>query len=287
MFLFIIFTFLSIFGLAFGSFINAFEYRLKNKLNFVKKRSHCPNCKHELAWYDLFPLLSFVILLGRCRYCKKKISWQYPIVEFISGVLFFLSGIFVYNILGENFVLQNFTNLSIFYGLSLFVGLILDLFLFIALYDLKYQLILNQVIIPSIVLFMILDIFLFIVSRFNSDSILFLVFFQFNLLHYLLTALTAFLFIFAIIFLTKGKGMGGGDLKLVVLLGLVLGPVKFIIAFYFAIITGSIIGIIWAIYKRKFKGLKIPFGSFLASGSIFAFLFGEKIADLAKNYLYL
>ena len=75
-------------GLAVGSFLNAFMYRMEQGESALKGRSYCPHCKHTLAWYDLIPLLSFALLQGRCRYCEKSISLQYPIVELVTGLLF-------------------------------------------------------------------------------------------------------------------------------------------------------------------------------------------------------
>ena len=87
----IFYPFFFIFGLIVGSFLNAVIYRLEEKESFLKGRSYCPRCKHVLNWKDLIPVLSFLILRGRCRYCGKKISFQYPLVELATGFLFFLT----------------------------------------------------------------------------------------------------------------------------------------------------------------------------------------------------
>ncbi|MFH1990657.1 MAG: prepilin peptidase, partial [Patescibacteria group bacterium] len=79
-----------VFGLVFGSFLNVVIYRLKTRQNIVFGGSFCPECKNKLKWRDLFPLLSFIFLHGRCRYCDKTISWQYPIVEILSGLIWVL-----------------------------------------------------------------------------------------------------------------------------------------------------------------------------------------------------
>src|SRR3989344_8593051 len=78
-----------VFGLVVGSFLNSVIYRLEQGESALKGRSYCPHCKHPLSWYDLIPLLSFVLLEGKCRYCKGKISLQYPLVEFSTGAVFF------------------------------------------------------------------------------------------------------------------------------------------------------------------------------------------------------
>ena len=84
--LFYIFAFL--YGIVIGSFLNVCIYRIPKKESVVTVGSHCMNCQHKLAWYDLFPLFSFLILRGRCRYCKAKLSWQYPVIECLNGVLY-------------------------------------------------------------------------------------------------------------------------------------------------------------------------------------------------------
>jgi len=79
-----------IFGACIGSFLNCLIYRLDSKQSFLKGRSFCPHCKHQLGFFDLIPILSFIIVKGKCRYCKKKISWQYPLVEIATGIVFLL-----------------------------------------------------------------------------------------------------------------------------------------------------------------------------------------------------
>jgi len=93
--------FIFFFGLIIGSFLNCLIWRL-HKAETVLGRSYCPHCQHQLAWYDNVPVLSFVLLLGRCRYCHKKISIQYPLVELVTGVLFVLA----FSLLNSNFEFQ-------------------------------------------------------------------------------------------------------------------------------------------------------------------------------------
>ena len=278
----VLFGMLFLFGSSFGSFTSAFEYRLKNKIDFIKKRSMCEICKQTLAWYDLIPILSFLALKGRCRHCETKVSWLEPLFETLSGATFVFSGFFVINKIGP---IVDLEDVFILLALSIFVGVIMELFLFFALYDAKYQIIPNKVVIPAIVLSFSLILLLEIFSFFYYSPALFDIFYKFSFLSNFMTGLFAGLFIFLIILLTKGKGMGGGDLKLVVLMGFILGSYKFILAFYIAILGGSVVGVGYAIYKKKFKGLKIPFGTFLSIGSTFAFLFGEPIIDRLLSIL--
>ena len=236
-------------GLVIGSFLNVVVYRLPRGLGFVRGRSFCPKCKHKINWFDNVPVISFLILKGHCRFCGKRISWQYPLVELLTGVLFYLS------------YLSHLSFLS-----CLFIcGLIVIFFV-----DLEHQIIPDEIVIPL--------------------SILFLVYFlmtnpQLLITNYLITALISFLFLYFIFLLTKGKGMGFGDVKLAFLMGLVLGFPKIVVAFYLAFLTGAFVGVILILLSRAKLKQKIAFGPFLVFGTIFSLLWGEKIVTLAEKVL--
>ena len=115
-------------GLAFGSFINALEYRVKNGLSIGNSRSMCPSCKTVLKPLDLIPILSFLLIRGKCRYCGTKVSYQYPIVEFISGSLFFASGCYVLS----KMHIYGFSDFVFMLCISVLIGLFFALFLFFA-----------------------------------------------------------------------------------------------------------------------------------------------------------
>jgi leader peptidase (prepilin peptidase)/N-methyltransferase len=267
---------LFIFGLCIGSFINAFEYRLHNKIDFVKARSHCPRCKHMLGVQDLIPLLSFFLIGGKCRYCGTKVSWQYPIIEFLSGMLFFASGCYVLNALHIEGIFDILAMLLI----SVFIGFIFTLFLFFALYDVKHKIIPNKVIHPAIILVGFFDLIFALGMHLAPIQLFLSIWGDFNLLWNMLAAVVGGLFILLIILITKGKGMGGGDVKLLFLMGLILGWKRLLVAFYAAIITGSIIGVLWAVVKRKrIEGFEVPFGLFLSIGTVFSILWGEEIVN--------
>jgi len=127
------FFFLVIFlsGLAVGSFLNCIIYRLKTDQSFLRGRSFCPHCQHTLSWLDLIPVFSFFILKGRCRYCQKKISWQYPLVEIATGLLFLLIGNF---------------------QLPIFNFIIAPLLIIIFVYDLKHYIIPDKIIYPAVII---------------------------------------------------------------------------------------------------------------------------------------
>lgn len=267
------YSFLFVFGTAVGSFINAFEYRLKRGIDFVKKRSMCPSCEHELGALDLIPILSFMAIKGRCRYCETKVSWQYPIVEFLAGMLFLLSGWYV------SPALRTYGDFSFVWMvcIAVMVGLVFNLFLFFALYDVKHQIVPNRVVIPAIVGVFFLNVIFTVGMQRTQNSPFFDIWPSISISWNVLSGLVGGGFIASIILLTRGKGMGGGDLKLVVLMGLLLGPKGLFVAMYSAVILGSVAGVLWGLKKGKIKGLKVPFALFLSIGTIVAFIWGERI----------
>ncbi len=279
--LFILLVFLFLVGTSLGSFINAFEHRLRNNIDFVSARSHCPKCKKTLQALDLIPLLSFLFLKGKCRYCRAPIAWQYPVIEILSGMLFVIGGLYTSTLLGLNSIENALSSL----GLSLVIGLCTSLFLFFALYDFKYFIIPNKVVLPSIGLFVLFNLILVGLNLLNI-YIEILEALKFSPFDNFTAAFGGATLIFLIIFITKGKGMGGGDLKLVFLMGLILGIYKLIIALYFAVILGAILGLIWGIKEKRIKGVKIPFGVFLSVGTIVALFWGDVVIEVVRRELF-
>jgi len=246
-----------IFGTIVGSFLNSVIYRLKKNESFLKGRSYCPNCRHTLNWKDLIPVFSFLILKGKCRYCQKKISWQYPLVELATGILFFLIIFyFPYNFL-----------FSIFYFLfSCFL-------IIIFVYDLKYYIIPDKIIYPAGATALIFN-FQFLISN------------QFSIFNYsILSGLGAAIFFLIIVLASKEKWMGWGDVKLAFLMGLFLGFPKILVALFSAFFLGAITGIILIILKKKNLKSEVPFGPFLVSSTFLAIFFGEKIVNFYLHYL--
>lgn len=241
-------------GTSIGSFLNVVVDRNINKESIISGKSHCDKCRKNIAWYDLIPLISFVFLQGRCRYCKTKLSWYYPIVEFITGFLFVLVSIIFFQT----------GNLSA----NLFYYLILgSSFIVIFFSDLKYGIIPDKIIYPAIAISLVFDIFLGPLPFTN----------------YLLSTACSFLFFFLIILTTKGRGMGVGDLKLAILLGLFLGFPKIFFALYMAFLTGAVVGIILILWrKKKLRGSTIPFGPFLILGTFISLFF----TDIFVKFLF-
>lgn len=256
-----------ILGICIGSFINAFEYRMRHKMDFVSKRSMCPHCKHELSALDLVPIFSYLFLQGRCRYCKRKISIQYPIVEFITGAAFAFTSWFYFN---DNELLT-LGSYYVYLLKTLVISLLLAVLVFISVYDFKYRVILDKVVLPLIALFIIINAVLWL-GRFSLS---------FGLpghgLNSLIAGFAGFTFFFLIAVVTRGKGMGGGDIKLGALLGLLLGGKGLVVALYLGFITGALWGIGGAIAAGKLKGRKMALGPFLCLGGAIAIFYSEVI----------
>lgn len=234
-----------LYGLVIGSFLNVLIYRLPKKNLFKNATSYCPNCKHKLSWIDLFPLLSYIFLGGRCRYCKEKISIRYPFVELLNGVLWLLS-----------FVMFKGDWATIVLGCLFFSVLIV-----IAAIDLDISEIPNG---------LVLTILFFGVIRF----ILSFFFGSVKWYEYLIGAVCVAI-PFLIIALVTGGGIGGGDIKLTFAVGLFLGWKLMLLGTLFGIIFAGLISIFLLIRYKK-KGT-IPLAPMLALGFAISFLFGEKI----------
>jgi len=258
------YLFIFIFGTIIGSFLNVVILRLHNGGNLVKSRSQCPHCRHILMPIDLIPLISFIIQSGKCRYCQTKISWQYPLVELITGLLF----VFVtYNIIGT----LGFDNL--FYSQVIFLvwlrNLIFVSFLVVIfVYDLRWYLILDKITFSAMAVAVILNLIL-----------------GFTLINLFVGALIGFGFFALQFFISQGKWIGGGDLRMGALMGLMLGVKALVVALFFSYIIGSIISIFFVIWGKKKMKSQIPFGTFLAVGTIAALLWGETIAGWYLNLM--
>ena len=255
----LIYFFIFIFGLIVGSFLNSVIYRLEQGQSFIKGRSFCPHCKHQLSWQDLIPVFSFLILKGRCRYCQKKISWQYPLVEFFTGILFVLI-----------FSRSEGARLAQFDWAAIFNFIIASFLIVIFVYDLKHYIIPDKVIYPAIV-----AAFLFRIWNFGNWDL-------FGILNLVFGILPS-LFFLAIIIFSQGKWMGLGDFKLAVLMGLFLGWPDIIVALFSAVFLGAIIGIGLIISKEKTLKSEVPFGPFLVFGTFLALFWGGKIINFYLN----
>ncbi len=264
-------------GLCLGSFVNALVWRLheqsgesrkasaaaKKRLSIISGRSLCPHCHRDLAAKDLVPLVSYLSLGGKCRYCQQPISIQYPIVELATAGLFALSYLFWPSELSGSEI--------ILFGLWL--GLITG-FMALLVYDLRWFLLPNRLIYPLAVLGGIYAA----ISILSDDKPL--------------TALISTIIavaigggIFYLLFqMSGGKWIGGGDVKLGWLLGLVLGtPGQAILCIFAASLLGTAVSLPLLYRHRLTKKSIIPFGPFLIAGAIIAQLFGADILDWYKH----
>jgi leader peptidase (prepilin peptidase)/N-methyltransferase len=249
-----------ILGLIIGSFLNVVVYRIRTA-ETILGRSHCPQCKKTIRWYDNIPLLSFVLLRFKCRDCGEKISWQYPLVEFLTGVVFAL-------IASQYFVLENFATWPITGVILALVSALVVIFV----YDILYMEIPNIVLFPAIFLALAFNFFLDWGGAFSSM-------WERAFFSGLLAAAGAFIFFFSLSFFSKEKWMGMGDAYLVILLGLILGWPKILLGLFLAFAIGAIYGIILIVFKKKKMKSQLPFAPFLIAGTFITLSYYEPIVN--------
>ena len=270
----LVYIFVFFFGLIVGSFLNSIIYRLStgapHQLLFKSggglSRSFCPDCRHTLSWQDLIPLLSFLILKGKCRYCQKPISRQYPLVELVTGILFLL--IF-------NYTFPNL--LAIGYWL-----LVTSFLIIIFVYDLKHYIIPDKIIYPAIATAFLYQ--LFRILEFGNWNLFGIWNLEFGILRPILSAVLASGFFLIIVLISQGKWMGAGDIKLAFLMGLFLSFPKILVALFLAFFIGAIIGVGLVVSRKKTLKSEVPFGPFLVTGTFIALFWGENIINWYLNF---
>ncbi len=242
-----------ILGSAVGSFLNVVIDRTTvGKPIFGRNywRSYCDHCRATLSTLDLVPIISFMGLGGRCRWCRRKLSWQYPIVETLTGFLFAYT---FYNAVSG-------VNLEI---APLFLYLFLvSIFIVVAVIDFKFSLI------PTSMVFL------------ASLVVLFYNYLYLDSPEFVLSTLTAFgvsAFFVIIIVLSRGRGMGTGDIPLVFLIGLILSWPLSMVGLFLTFLTGAVVSLGLVLIGKKSFGQTIPFGPFLAFGTIAALFWGQAI----------
>lgn len=230
-----------IFGITLGSFYNVVGYRLPREQSLITPSSHCTSCNHKLGIMDLFPVFSFLFLGGKCRYCKQKISWFYPFFEFMTGVLFALSYV-IFGATVEFFIAITF----------------ISMLLIIIISDYQTMIIPDELLIVS-------GIILIILIGINKGFT--------RLCYSILDGIIAFLIMFLIKklgdLLFKKESMGGGDIKLMFIFGLVSGLPMTLVSIFLASFIGLPISL-YILYRKKEH--EIPFGPFLAVAAIIIML---------------
>ncbi len=269
--------FLFVFGLAIGSFLNvvSLRYQPGQKLfdfKVIDGRSRCPHCQKQLNWYELIPVLSFIFQKGRCRSCHQKISFQYPFVEILSGLIF----VFVPHNLNNFFFFSEHSDVFGFFGSLLWI-IIFELFLLLAIIDFRHYIIPDSINLFLLILGVVITIFKN-QTFLGYYSNLFL--FTENVwLNHLLGFIFAVIVFSLTIFISKGKGMGFGDLKLAAALGLIFGWPDILMILFLSFLIGGLAGIILIILKKKKMKDGLPFGPFLVTAAALTFFFGFQIIN--------
>ncbi|PIZ96306.1 MAG: hypothetical protein COX80_01585 [Candidatus Magasanikbacteria bacterium CG_4_10_14_0_2_um_filter_33_14] len=238
-----------IIGLVLGSFLNALEWRLYNKRSLME-RSECPHCHKQIKWYDNVPLVSYILLRGKCRECKNKISLQYPIVEFVMALLF----VFVF------FYYSSFATFSLFSIIR--DCLVLFVLTFIFVYDTKHLEVSDAVTLGASLLFFIVSLF-----------------FGANWFDMTLGALIGAGFFLLQFVISKGKWVGGGDIRIGLLMGILLGWKLTILALWIAYVVGGIFSIILVLMKKKGMKTEVAFGTYLTVATFIAMFWGTQILN--------
>ena len=238
------------FGLVWGSFLNVVIYRLPLRMSISKPSSSCPHCEEKIKFYDNIPVLSFLLLRGKCRHCKGKISFRYPLVELLTAASFLL--------------LYSQYSLSFFFFASCLFACALIALGFI---DYYHQILPDEITLPSLLLALIY-------SLFRTDL---------NLRQALIGAVAGagfLLFIYAAYYLLrKQEGLGLGDVTMMLLIGAYLGWRQAFFTLILASFVGALVGIFFILYKKKDFQYSLPFGTFLAPAAFAALLWGERIIN--------
>lgn len=242
-----------ILGLVFGSFYNVVGLRLCKRESLVFPSSHCPKCNHKLKFYELVPVFSYIFLKGKCKNCKEKISIMYPVIEFLTGVLFALS-YYVYGISPE----------------LILSCLLCSLFIIVTVTDLNYYIIPD-----SIIVFFGISIFIYnIFTKGILDACTYVVY-----------GAIMFLLMFSLMklgnFLFKEESLGGGDIKLMAILGMTVKPLVAVLSLSLGAFL-ALPGSLYLLIKNKDK--IIPFGPFIIGAFIIVMLLGIDTSDII-NYL--
>lgn len=283
------------FGLALGSFVNALVWRVhqqeeaesrkqkaksKNtaysiqstEYSILKGRSMCPSCKHELAAKDLIPVLSWLSLGGKCRYCKKPIHWQYPLVEVITAGLFVASFVFW----PEHLCIKDASTENIFNVIEFGAWLVtLTGLIALFIYDLKWMILPTRIIFPLVV----------IAAAVVAWEGIVLETFQ-PIVDSTIGAVLLGGFFYLLFMVSDGKWIGGGDVRLGVLMGILLGPALSLLALFIASLLGSIITIGLMIGTKMSRKQQVPFGPFLIAATFIAVIWGQQLIDwYSENFL--
>lgn len=252
--------FIFIFGLIWGSFLNVVIYRTTHGTSPLSGRSKCPKCKKMISWKHNIPLISFFLLHGKCVNCGTKISWQYPVVELLTGFLFvwwFWIGQGFFLLVGQPWSLLQ----PVFW---LLVGMLL-LVVFVA--DWRFGLIPDS---ANIILFVLALGYRLALTGFGLMQ-------SEDMIRAIICGLVLMIFFYCLWYFTKGRGFGFGDVKLAPSLGLLLGWPKTLVAVFLAFVIGAVVALVLMAMGKKKLGQTIPFGPFLVLGTVISLVWGNSL----------
>ena len=245
-------------GICMGSFFNVCIYRIPGGESIVSPPSHCYNCNTKLRSVDLIPVFSYLFLGGKCRYCGTKISLRYPAIELLTGILYLL----VFLVFG--FSIQ-----------SLYYIVLSSLLVIISFIDLDHFIIPDKLVIIGAVFGLVFNLLGYGIPFLDG-------------IYGSLVSVGLLIFILLLEFILKKEAMGGGDIKLLGMIGLFLGLKYTILTIILAIYIGAIYGIIVIIYNKvkndKYNNM-MPFGPFISLGAIISLLYGSNIIDFYFNFI--
>jgi leader peptidase (prepilin peptidase) / N-methyltransferase len=250
-------------GLIFGSFISALSYRMPRGISINKGRSVCPKCKKKINWYDNVPVLSYIILRGRCRNCGKKISIRYPLIELTTATLFLISYNAIVSCGSVNMgAICDYSSVTGVFTFP-FIAALIVLFISIFVTDFEHQLINDELV------FIGLGLVLFVFLAFDIDK-----FFQ-----YVFTGFASSIFFLVLHLITKGKGMGLGDVKFALLGGMLTGWPLVLVWLFLSFLIGSVVGVFLILIGKAKFGKNIAFGPFLIISLLLVLFWGHNIKD--------
>lgn len=249
---------LLVFGTIIGSFLNVLIWRLPNKQT-LQGRSKCPHCHHQLIWLDLIPVLSFLFFGGKCRYCKKIISWRYLLIELITGFLFVSAWLLI---LPDS--LAGWLSLA---QLCFIISVLIVVFII----DLEHYLILDKVVIPATIIILVINIIYDLFPLANWQTSLFF--------GSILGMIAGFIPFFLLWYISSGKWIGYGDAKLGLFLGAVFGFPQVWVTYLLAFLIGTAVSIPLLALGKKSLSSRLPLGTFLAIAGILSLWFGSVLTE--------
>lgn len=245
-------TILFLYGIALGSFYNVVGLRVPDGKSIVYPSSHCPSCGHKLKALELIPVLSYFIQKGECRGCGSRISPIYPSIEFLTGVLFATAPLIV------GWTPELIITLTL-----------ISLFIIIFVSDIAYMIIPDKVLLVFAGIFLLERMFIPLTPWWDS----------------IIGGAIGFVLLLVIALVSKG-GMGGGDIKLFALIGFVVGTKTLLLSFFFSTLLGAVLGLLGMAFGLVKKGRPIPFGPFIAVGTLIAYYYGDSLISMYLNLYF-